>query len=236
MRSAFALEASAIGIFPFSFFSVLTASYVDVNKPETPMMFDGGGRVRPRPFFSVICNLATDVMDFALAVGVRVRQKIGTELRDAAEGQELAFDIEAESKITESDAAIAFVAQKHDASHSDRHGAAAGSKGKKGSPKTAQIKEKLGRLTRWASAPSGSAAPKLGGHRARSFEFDHVFGPDTDTHELYEKLIGDLVAATCEGYNGTIFAYGQTASGKTHTMMGDAERPGARPSAQRTLF
>lgn len=35
-----------------------------------------------------------------------------------------------------------------------------------------------------------------------------------------------IVDASLEGYNSTIFAYGQTSSGKTHTLMGTAESPG----------
>ena len=38
------------------------------------------------------------------------------------------------------------------------------------------------------------------------------------------------------GYNGTVFAYGQTSSGKTHTMMGSAEEPGVIRQAVDQLF
>lgn len=37
------------------------------------------------------------------------------------------------------------------------------------------------------------------------------------------------------GFNGTVFAYGQTSSGKTHTMMGVPEEPGIVPLAVRFL-
>lgn len=39
-----------------------------------------------------------------------------------------------------------------------------------------------------------------------------------------------------EGYNGTVFAYGQTSSGKTYTMMGDQESPGVIPRAIEDVF
>jgi len=42
-----------------------------------------------------------------------------------------------------------------------------------------------------------------------------------------------------EGFNGTIFAYGQTSSGKTHTMAGnidDVEMQGIIPRMVRTVF
>lgn len=39
-----------------------------------------------------------------------------------------------------------------------------------------------------------------------------------------------------EGYNAVIFAYGQTASGKTFTLSGDEEEPGIIPRAMRDVF
>jgi kinesin family protein 18/19 len=36
----------------------------------------------------------------------------------------------------------------------------------------------------------------------------------------------NLCGQVCEGFNSTVFAYGATGAGKTHTMLGDAERPG----------
>ena len=42
---------------------------------------------------------------------------------------------------------------------------------------------------------------------------------------LAANLIGGyLVGQVLEGYNGTVFAYGQTSSGKTYTMVGEAQR------------
>ena len=38
------------------------------------------------------------------------------------------------------------------------------------------------------------------------------------------------------GVNGTIFAYGQTSSGKTHTMMGNPDQPGIIPLALSEIF
>jgi len=54
------------------------------------------------------------------------------------------------------------------------------------------------------------------------YEFDKVFGEDTNTNEIYNELVGDIVkSVTNEGVNGTVFTYGQTSSGKTFTMRGD---------------
>ena len=38
------------------------------------------------------------------------------------------------------------------------------------------------------------------------------------------------------GFNGTVFAYGQTSSGKTHTMRGSADEPGIIPLAVAEIF
>lgn len=54
----------------------------------------------------------------------------------------------------------------------------------------------------------------------KPFTFDHVFGQDSLQSYVYEQTAFSLVDNVLEGYNGTIFAYGQTGCGKTHTMMG----------------
>ena len=45
-----------------------------------------------------------------------------------------------------------------------------------------------------------------------------------------------IVRKAVNGYNGTVFAYGQTSSGKTHTMRGHAEEAGVIPLAVADLF
>lgn len=42
--------------------------------------------------------------------------------------------------------------------------------------------------------------------------------------------------AVLEGFNATVFAYGQTGTGKTHTMQGNASDPGMGPRAVNQLF
>lgn len=54
----------------------------------------------------------------------------------------------------------------------------------------------------------------------KSFSFDFVFAPDSAQSLIYEQSAFSLVDNVLDGYNGTIFAYGQTGCGKTHTMMG----------------
>lgn len=54
----------------------------------------------------------------------------------------------------------------------------------------------------------------------KSFTFDSVYGPDSTQRQVYDETAFPLVESVIQGYNGTIFAYGQTGCGKTHTMMG----------------
>ncbi|CAN6991892.1 unnamed protein product [Brassica rapa subsp. trilocularis] len=53
-----------------------------------------------------------------------------------------------------------------------------------------------------------------------------VFGPTTTTRNVYVVAAHQVVNGAMEGINGTIFAYGVTSSGKTHTMHGDQRSPG----------
>lgn len=53
-----------------------------------------------------------------------------------------------------------------------------------------------------------------------SFHFDYVFGQEDSQSHVYEKAAMPIVDAVMHGFNGTVFAYGQTSSGKTYTMTG----------------
>ena len=54
----------------------------------------------------------------------------------------------------------------------------------------------------------------------RQFTYDSVYGIDSTQKAIYDETAFPLVESVLNGYNGTIFAYGQTGCGKTHTMMG----------------
>ncbi len=56
-----------------------------------------------------------------------------------------------------------------------------------------------------------------------SFDFDIVFDEDCTQQEVYEAVAQPIIEQAFKGYNSTIFAYGQTSSGKTHSMLGDDE-------------
>lgn len=52
------------------------------------------------------------------------------------------------------------------------------------------------------------------------FSFDHVFEEYASQEEVYERALQDIPGKLMEGFNCTVIAYGQTGTGKTHTMMG----------------
>uniref|UniRef100_H3D375 Kinesin family member 5A, a n=2 Tax=Tetraodon nigroviridis TaxID=99883 RepID=H3D375_TETNG len=59
----------------------------------------------------------------------------------------------------------------------------------------------------------------------KTFSFDRVFPTNTTQEQVYNTCAKQIVKDVLCGYNGTIFAYGQTSSGKTHTMEGKLHDP-----------
>ena len=53
-----------------------------------------------------------------------------------------------------------------------------------------------------------------------SFTFDKTFGEECTTQQVYQESVQPIVQSVVAGWNGTIFTYGQTNSGKTFTMQG----------------
>jgi ribose 5-phosphate isomerase RpiB len=65
------------------------------------------------------------------------------------------------------------------------------------------------------------------GELPKTFTFDNVFDWNSTQSDVYTETAKPIVDSVLEGYNGTVFAYGQTGTGKTHTMdggAGDSER------------
>ena len=62
-----------------------------------------------------------------------------------------------------------------------------------------------------------------------------MFGADCAQSLIYEQSAFSLVDNVLDGYNGTIFAYGQTGCGKTHTMMGTNESEESKGIIPRTF-
>ena len=57
------------------------------------------------------------------------------------------------------------------------------------------------------------------------FSFDRIFDMNSTQKEVYDAAAKPIIDSVLEGFNGTIFAYGQTASGKTYTMQGVFDSP-----------
>ncbi|XP_077241300.1 P-loop containing nucleoside triphosphate hydrolases superfamily protein [Tasmannia lanceolata] len=66
----------------------------------------------------------------------------------------------------------------------------------------------------------------------RVFTFDKVFGPSAQQKDLYQQAVVPIVNEVLEGFNCTIFAYGQTGTGKTYTMEGECKKAKTGPKGQ----
>ena len=49
----------------------------------------------------------------------------------------------------------------------------------------------------------------------RTYPFDLVFGPEADQAMIYHEVVSPMLEQVVTGYNCTLFAYGQTGTGKT---------------------
>lgn len=56
----------------------------------------------------------------------------------------------------------------------------------------------------------------------KQFTFDAVFDGSSKQEDVFACVAQPIIDSVMNGYNGTIFAYGQTGTGKTHTMEGKA--------------
>ncbi|KAM7125120.1 kinesin-like protein KIF3B isoform 1-T2 [Molossus nigricans] len=73
----------------------------------------------------------------------------------------------------------------------------------------------------------------------KTFTFDAVYDWNAKQFELYDETFRPLVDSVLQGFNGTIFAYGQTGTGKTYTMegvRGDPEKRGVIPNSFDHIF
>uniref|UniRef100_A0A3Q0SJ28 Kinesin-like protein n=1 Tax=Amphilophus citrinellus TaxID=61819 RepID=A0A3Q0SJ28_AMPCI len=95
-----------------------------------------------------------------------------------------------------------------------------------------EIDDKLGQITiRNPKAPPDEPM--------KVFTFDSVYGWNSKQSDIYDDAVRPLVDSVLQGFNGTIFAYGQTGTGKTYTMQGvsnDPERRGVIPNSFQHIF
>ncbi|XP_071101141.1 uncharacterized protein [Haliotis cracherodii] len=68
------------------------------------------------------------------------------------------------------------------------------------------------------------------------YTFDSVYDHTDTTYDLYGELCSPIIKNAAEGFNGTIFAYGQSGSGKTHTISGSEVQPGVIEQGVDELF
>ena len=83
--------------------------------------------------------------------------------------------------------------------------------------------------------------PELGEveEEPKRFTFDAVFDEQSTQREVYDETAFSLIENVMAGYNGTIFAYGQTGCGKTYTMEGrpdPSDQQGIIPTAIHQVF
>ncbi|KAF6171889.1 hypothetical protein GIB67_011786 [Kingdonia uniflora] len=72
--------------------------------------------------------------------------------------------------------------------------------------------------------------------RNKCYKLDSFFNQDDSVSEIFEDEVCPLISRMFRGYNATVFAYGATGSGKTHTMQGTNELPGLMALAMSVIF
>ncbi|WEW58923.1 tubulin-dependent ATPase kip3 [Emydomyces testavorans] len=83
---------------------------------------------------------------------------------------------------------------------------------------------------------SRSVVPNGKRVKDQTFMFDRVFDDNTTQGEVYEATTRSLLDSVLDGYNATVFAYGATGCGKTHTITGTAQQPGIIFLTMQELF
>ncbi|XP_033846857.1 kinesin-like protein KIF18A [Periophthalmus magnuspinnatus] len=68
------------------------------------------------------------------------------------------------------------------------------------------------------------------------FVFDHVFGENSTQVDIFENTTKAIIDGVMNGFNCTVFAYGATGAGKTHTMLGSQNNPGVMYRTMKELF
>eukprot|EP00117_Sycon_ciliatum_P049977 scpid48793/ scgid35347/ Kinesin-like protein KIF22; Chromokinesin kid len=84
--------------------------------------------------------------------------------------------------------------------------------------------------------PQAITIARAGCTEQRSYSFTAVYNEGTDHESLYSEQLSRLVTHPLCGVNATVFAYGHTGAGKTHTMLGTDADPGMIPRSVRALL
>ena len=72
--------------------------------------------------------------------------------------------------------------------------------------------------------------------KEKRYAFDVVFDESINQMEVYTQTARGLVDGVLDGYNSSVFAYGATGAGKTHTMLGSLDQPGVMVNTLHDLF
>ncbi|XP_035011426.1 kinesin-like protein KIF18A isoform X2 [Hippoglossus stenolepis] len=68
------------------------------------------------------------------------------------------------------------------------------------------------------------------------FVFDHVFDENSTQDDIFQSTTKGILDGVMNGFNCTVFAYGATGAGKTHTMLGSQNNPGVMYRTMKELF
>ncbi|KYN09726.1 hypothetical protein ALC57_18247 [Trachymyrmex cornetzi] len=88
--------------------------------------------------------------------------------------------------------------------------------------------EKIGKSNSVLELPTNKEVvvhERIQGSHSKKFTFDKVFGPASKQIDVYNAVVNPLLDEVLAGYNCTVFAYGQTGTGKTFTMEGVSNDP-----------
>ncbi|KAL4980312.1 P-loop containing nucleoside triphosphate hydrolase protein [Aspergillus desertorum] len=83
---------------------------------------------------------------------------------------------------------------------------------------------------------SRSVVPNGKRVKDQTFAFDKIFDQNATQGEVYEATTRSLLDSVLDGYNATVFAYGATGCGKTHTITGTPQQPGIIFLTMQELF
>ncbi|KAI0160693.1 kinesin motor domain-containing protein [Xylariaceae sp. FL1272] len=83
---------------------------------------------------------------------------------------------------------------------------------------------------------SRSVVPNGKKVKDQTFAFDRIFDENVSQAEVYEATTKGLLDSVLDGYNATVFAYGATGCGKTHTITGTTQMPGIIFLTMQELF
>lgn len=68
------------------------------------------------------------------------------------------------------------------------------------------------------------------------FVFDNIYHGQLPNSQIFDNSVKELIDQVMAGYNGTVFAYGMTGSGKTYSMQGNETNPGIIPLSAKAIF